>query len=115
MEYFPNCSDPSSEFICLSPGLSSGVELASIRSFRFKNDLYAKAVNNMIKPALMQLIRVAEEMRLENFYMTLPRDLENFMNVFKMMAYVGFKQVPPDIQRTVCSANCVLMHMRLGE
>ena len=67
----------------------------------------------MIKPALMQLMRVTEAMRLENFFMILPRTLENFMNVFKMMAYVGFKQVPPDIQKTVCSANCVLMHMRL--
>ena len=89
------------------------MELARIRSFRFKNDLYAKAVNNMIKPALMQFIRVAEDLGLENFYMILPRDMENFMNIFKMMTYIGLKQVPPDIQKSICSAPCVLMQMRL--
>ncbi len=113
LQYFPSSSDPSSEFISLSPGLSSGVELASIRSFRFKNDIYAKAESHVIKPVLMQLIRVAEELRLENFYIVLPRQLENFKNLFKLMAYIGFKQVPPDIQKSICSAPCVLMHMRL--
>jgi hypothetical protein len=113
LQYFPSCSDPSSEFISLSPGLSSGVELASIRSFRFKKDIYAKAVSHMFKPVLLQMLKVAEDLRLENFYIVLPRQLENFMNLFKMMAYIGFKQVPPDIQKGICSAPCVLMHMRL--
>lgn len=112
---FKDFNDPSSEFICLFPGLSSGVELASIRSFRFKQNIYARAVDNLVKPALLAFIRSAEDFGCTKFYLAVPLDLCNFKNLLKMLAYVGFKQVPPDKQIEICNVPAILMLFELGQ
>ena len=112
---FKDFADPCSEFISLFPGLSSGVELASIRSFRFKQNIYARAVDKLVKPALLAFIKAAEDFGCTKFYLAVPFDLCNFKNLLKMLAYIGFKQVPPDKQREICDVPAVLMLFELSQ
>lgn len=114
-QYIPDCDDPSSEFINFMPELSSGIELASITCFRHKKEIFAMAVPGLIRPALLELIRQAEEFKLSSLYMILPRELSTFMKLFRMLSYLGFKQVPPDIQENLCKAPAVLMVMELSQ
>lgn len=114
-QYIPDCDDPSSEFISFMPELSSGIELASITCFRHKREIFAMTIPGLIKSALLELIQKAEELQLDSLYMILPRELANFMKLFRMLSYLGFKQVPPDIQEHLCKAPAVLMVMKLSQ
>jgi hypothetical protein len=71
-------------------------------------------VDNLVKPALLALIKAAEDFGCEFLFMAVPFELCNFRNMLKMLAYVGFKQVPPDKQREICNVRAVLMRYELG-
>lgn len=101
------------EVLDIVPCLSNGVKLDGISSFRSNQSMYARAVNHLVKPVLIELIKVAEEFGCENLYMFIQNDMENFLHLFQILAYIGFTQVPPEEQRVLTSASGVLMILNL--
>ena len=112
---FKESTEESAEFFCIVPRISSGMELEGIWSFRCNGNFYAKAVNGLVKPALLELIKAAKGFGCENLFMMIPNDLENLMNLVHILSYIGFHQVPPDDQRKISSAPGVLMLLKISQ
>lgn len=112
---FSESTEPSAEFLCIVPRISSGVELEGIWTFRCNANFYAKAVNSLVKPALLELIKAAKGFGCENLFMMIPHDLENLMNLVHILSYIGFHQVPPEDQRKISSAPGVLMLLKINQ
>lgn len=110
---FRDFSDPSAEILNIVPCLSNGVQLDGISSFRNNQNMYARAVNHLVKPVLLELIKVAEGFGCENLYMFIQNDLGSFLDVFQILAYIGFTQVQPEEQRVLTSAPGILMNLKL--
>ena len=113
MQHFPEFREPSAEFFNISPILPNGEDLTPIRCFQNKEHVYAMAESNMVRTVLEQLIENSQNAQAKTLYIAVTRDLPNFLTVFRILAYVGFKQVPPEIQISMCTAPAVLMQMNL--
>lgn len=114
LRYFSESRDPSAEFFSLSPALASGEVLASIRCFRNKQNIYAIAESGMSRTVLEELIRMSKKIGGFVLYIVVLRELPNFLNTFKMLAYAGFKQVLPRDQKELCTAQAVLVEMKIN-
>lgn len=86
--------------------------LASIRCFRYKQNIYAVAESGMPRTVLEELIR-RSKMIGEVLYIAIMREMPKFMNTFKALVYAGFKQVRSKDARERCTALAVLVEMKL--
>ena len=108
-ETFPESQNKGVEFFSLSEKFTSENEPSRIRSFRYKQNIYALSAPNMVRSVILELIKKGENEGLKGIYLALDRRSQNFMNQFKMVSYAGFKQVNPKIQKFITTDKGLLV------
>ena len=112
---FPESQNKGVEFFSLSEKFTSENEPSRIRSFRYKQNIYALSAPNMVRSVILELIKKGENEGLKEIYLALDRRSQNFMNQFKMVSYAGFKQVNPKIQKFITTDKGLLVvHMSVN-
>ena len=113
LENFPESRDPLSEFFNVMPKLANGKELPGIECFRFNYVVYALAGPSMVRFVLEKLIGSCEQNGVRNLVVVVLKSSNNYANICRVLAYVGFKQVPLDVKREKCFASAVLLELDL--
>lgn len=113
LQYFPESRESSAEFFSLSPSLANGDVLPCIKCFRNNQNIYAIAEPGMPRTVLEELIHTAKKAGGNTLYVVISCEQPNFVNMFKVLAYAGFKQVNPNDQNEICTASAVVAMMRL--
>jgi hypothetical protein len=109
-EHFPESQNKGVEFFSVfEKVLSPEKEPSRIRSFRYKQNIYALSASNMGRSLILELIKTGENQGMDGIYLALDRRVPGFMNQFKMVSYAGFKQVNPKIQKFITSTKCFLV------
>jgi hypothetical protein len=113
LQYFPESRESSAEFFSLSPSLANGDVLPCIKCFRNNQNIYAIAEPGMSRTVLEELIHTAKKAGGNTLYVAISCELPNFVKMFKVLAYAGFKQVNPNDQNEICTASAIVAMMRL--
>jgi hypothetical protein len=93
--------------------LPNGDDLPPIHCFLHLKELFVKANNNVARSTFLQLVDLAKSKGAEAIYMSVERDTPDLMKMVKMLMFLGFKQVPPESARQLCTAPAVLLRLNI--
>lgn len=115
MEYFPDFQNSPVEYFSFD-GYAPDTKLDTrIRSFRYKQNMYALFGQNLARAVILETIQKAESEGIELLYLTLDSKSKNFISWFKMLGCVGFKQVKPKVQKYICTApGVVILYLKVN-
>jgi hypothetical protein len=108
-ETFPESQNKGVDFFSLTEKLVSEKEPSRIKSFRYKQNIYALSAPNLVRSVILELIKKAENEGMKGIYLAISRRSNGFMNQFKMVSYAGFRQVNPKIQKFITSDKGLLV------
>ena len=108
-ETFPESRNKGVDFFSLTEKLTFENEPSRIRSFRYKQNIYALSAPNLVRSVILDLIKKGENDGMKGIYLAIGRRSRNFMNQFKMVSYAGFRQVNPKVQKFITSDKGLLV------
>ena len=114
LKYFRDAKGRSAEFFAIGPGLSNGKVIARLKCFQYQDSVYVLAEARMSRTLIEHLLDTVRKKEAKKIFIAVLRDLPNFWNVFKTLAFIGFVQVDPKVQRTMCVAPAVLMQLNIS-
>ena len=114
LQYFPDSHSHSARFFAIEPGLSNGKIVSRLKCFQLQNSVYALVEASMSRNLVEHLIETVKKAEAKEIFLAVLGNLPNFMIVFKTLAFIGFVQVDPRIQRKICTAPAVLMHLGIS-
>lgn len=112
LQCFPAVSAPGAKLFLLNPE-SFDPDILPVRCIVDKDRLFV-VVDTVISQTLMlNLISLSKKLKVQTIYVSVVKGTQSFTHSVKTLFYIGFKQVKPGEQASLCSTKGVLLSLSL--
>jgi hypothetical protein len=94
--------------------LPNGEELPPSNCFLVDKEMFVKTECNISRTMYLQIVDLARSKGIEMVYLSVERSNPAITKILKTLLFLGFKQVKPQEQRSLCTSPAVLMWISIN-
>ena len=94
--------------------LPNGDELPPSSCFLVDKEMFVKTDCNLSSTMYLQIVDLAKNKGIDKIYISVERTTDGINKILKTLLFLGFKQVKPQEQKSLCTSPAVLMWISLN-